>query len=445
MDDEPRRRWAALGASVAVALGASCAAATPFPTPGGSSVRAFPDTTAGIHVFHDQLNLSTMSGAQVRFAAGHYAGCQKILRGDAQLIRTYNRNFIVLHYRLGEFLGYGRNAPTTRIIDGNSWVPEWPGASAVGPAWYFTNGSGPYVFAEFAYLMDISNPGYQNWWSSTVGQQLIDNEDDGVFMDSFSIPELFGYQTSFSPRLRVNGKAVFDRTWATMMQNWLIYLKGRLPNTYLIPNVGSWITTRDLPWLDNPADGMMIEDFNMSGNTGPYPLGDWELEMNRVLGAVRQNKVIIAQTYVSTAQARMFTLGAYLLIKGNRSYLNFGNSMSAEWYPEYDIPIGSPIQSAACSSAGSGATAFPACSIASLQDSHGVYRRNYSNGFVLVNPATTSITEELRGRYYLANTSPDGTLLVTTAGAKAGILTYSAVSSVTLPAHSAAVLFDTHP
>src|SRR5579872_3256280 len=166
--------------------GAAASPATPSATP--RSLRAFPDTTSGVHVFHDQLDFSALSSAQVRFAATHYAGAQKLLRSNARLIRTYNPNFIVLHYRLGEFLGRG----TTKIIDGNDWVLEWPGESVVQPSWYFTNGAGPYVFDRFAYLMNLSSSGYQNWWSSLVEQQLIDNEDDGLFIDSFSVPEFFG-------------------------------------------------------------------------------------------------------------------------------------------------------------------------------------------------------------------------------------------------------------
>jgi hypothetical protein len=417
-----------------------------FPAAAGGAVRSFPDTTSGIHVFHDQLNFGALDSAQISFAAKHYAGSQKLLQRDAQLMRTYNPNFIVLHYRLGEFLGYETNGAPTRIIDGNNWVPEWPGTSVVQPSWYFTNGAGNYLFSKFAYLMNIANPSYQNWWSSVVEQQVFNNEDDGLFMDSFCIPEFFGPTRSFSPSLQVTpSMRTFDQTWATMMQNWLVYLKGRLPYNYLIPNVGSWITTRDLPWLDNPSDGMMIEGFNMGSNTQYYALGDWQLEMNRVLGAVHQDKVIIAQTYVSTVQARMFTLGAYLLIKGGRSYISFNNSTQVEWYPEYDTPIGPPTQNATCTSTGSGATAFPTCSITSLQDAHGLYRRDYSNGFVLVNPGTAPITESLGRTYYLAETSPDGTLLVKASGTESGTLTYSAVSSVTLPAHSAVVLFNTRP
>ena len=46
------------------------------------TVRPWPDTTAGIHVFNDQL-ASSLSDAQWQFAATHYAGTQKMTRADA--------------------------------------------------------------------------------------------------------------------------------------------------------------------------------------------------------------------------------------------------------------------------------------------------------------------------------------------------------------------------
>ena len=129
----------------------------------------------------------------------------------------------------------------------------------------------------------------------------------------------------------------------------------------------------------------------------------------------------------------MFAISSYLLVKGARTYISINNSMAVEWYPEYDIPIGSPIQSAAGNS------------IQTLLDSSGLYRRNFTNGFILVNPGTTSLTESLGSTHFLAQTSPDGSLIVNTYGAEPGTLTYRALNSITLPAHSAAVLLTARP
>ncbi len=76
----------------------------PTVTPG--TPRPFPDTSGGIFVFNDQLATWDMTEAQFQFAATHYVGTQKVTRADARHLRQYNPNLIVLHYRLGQALGY---------------------------------------------------------------------------------------------------------------------------------------------------------------------------------------------------------------------------------------------------------------------------------------------------------------------------------------------------
>jgi hypothetical protein len=405
-----------------------------------SAQRQWPDTTYGIHIFHDQISLATSSGAQIQFAATHYAGVQKISLNDAATMRAINPNFIILHYRLGYGLGYraadANCAPDgryLRILVGNTWVREWPGDSVVQPEWFFKYGGEPRVyFCPYGwYVMDINNADYQSWWVRQVKAQLISGNDDGVFMDSFSVPDFFG-SNNFRPGLPA-ADAQLETAWAANMQNWLAWLKSRLPNYYLVPNVGQWTNSRDHPDIVVPADGIMVEQFALPNNTEAYPLSDWQLEMDRTLAAVGRNQAVIGQTYVTSAQNRMFAIGSYLLVKGARTYISINNNMTIEWYPEYDIPIGAPIESAKGNS------------IQTLLDASRLYRRNFTNGFVLVNPGTASRTETLGSTFFLAQTSPDGSLTVGTNGAEAGTLAYKAVSTVALPAHSAAVLLNSHP
>src|SRR3990172_1477698 len=68
------------------------------------SARNFPDTTSSILVFSDQLNTSAMTEAQFQFAAAHYAGSQKLLPNATRRLRSYNPNYLMLHYRLGQGL-----------------------------------------------------------------------------------------------------------------------------------------------------------------------------------------------------------------------------------------------------------------------------------------------------------------------------------------------------
>ena len=159
--------------------------------------------------------------------------------------------------------------------------------------------------------------------------------------------------------------------------------------------------------------------------------------MNRTLAAVGRNQALLLQTTATGSQERMFALGSYLLVKGSRTYLNIELDLAPEWWPEYDIAIGAPTESAGDD-------------IANLYDAgNQVYRRDFDNGFVLVNPTNPwdgtgrTATVALGGTYYLAETSGGGE--VPADGARPGSVSYSPVTSVTLPPYSAAVLLNAAP
>jgi hypothetical protein len=178
----------------------------------------------------------------------------------------------------------------------------------------------------------------------------------------------------------------------------------------------------------------MVEGFAIEADQSPYPYSDWQLQMNRVLGLVVQDKVTIGQSYVSGDQERMFVLGTYLLVKGTQTFLSIVQGEGPEWYPEYDIQIGAPTQSAGSD-------------IANLYDPvKKVYRRTFDNGFVLLNAqdsSGTTVTVNLGGTYYLTQTSGGGP--VSSSGTSTGEVSYQAATSITLPPYSAAVLFNEMP
>lgn len=160
-------------------------------------------------------------------------------------------------------------------------------------------------------------------------------------------------------------------------------------------------------------------------------MDDWRLQMNRTLGLIRQGKAVIAQAYPGNGRERLFALGSYLLIKGNRTYLNLETSEEPEWWPEYDIEIGSPLQG-------------PVADIDDLATG-GIYRRDFTGGFVLVNPAEDGpvIVMNLGGPFMRVTAAGGGP--VPENGLPAGALTYQVMSSISLPPASAAVLLQMPP
>jgi len=190
-------------------------------------VRPFPDTTRGIHVFSDQL-VSGMSDEQWRFSATHYAGTQKMLRADADRLRAINPGFIILHYRLG--LGLGDREPGAgcqptgnwlAIIEGNDWVREYPDTVQESWFYHYPEESTSRVFnCDWGwYLMNLDDNGWRSYWRDEVLRQLQANDDDGVFMDSLSVPNYLGFD-HYVPHLPEDDPT-FESAWSNRITSWL--------------------------------------------------------------------------------------------------------------------------------------------------------------------------------------------------------------------------------
>ncbi|HEX4947057.1 MAG TPA: putative glycoside hydrolase [Blastocatellia bacterium] len=396
-----------------------------------------PSTTNGIHIWNDQLLARAMTEQQMKFAATHYDGTQKILRSYADKFRSYNPNFLILHYRLGQALGYrvpqGNCQPTGEVIhvmEGNQWVPEYPGDAVVKDNWFYHYaGSNRVFFCDWgSYLMETDDAGWRSYWWGEVARQLAANDNDGVFMDSLSVPNYLGRFNPAFPAV----DATFEKQWSDKSQRWLVATKQQFGSRYLvIPNAGHWVTTRDVTDY-SPADGVMIEGFAKWDQYTLLELADWKLQMNRILNLERQNKIIIAQSYLSgpdDLMARNFYIANYLLVKGARTFVNLELGQEPEWFPEYDIPIGSPTDS------------LPVNVDGWRDAATGLYRRSYSNGMVLVNPTNTTLTMNLGKTYYLARASGGGYLPAD--GVPTGSINYQATNAITLTAGTAAILVNT--
>ncbi|HOU12916.1 MAG TPA: putative glycoside hydrolase [Anaerolineae bacterium] len=409
--------------------------------PSASTIRPFPDTTNGIHVFNDQL--ANMSEEQFQFAATHYAGTQKMTRDDADHLRTYNPNFVILHYRLGLGLGYrgieNGCEPTgdwLAIIEGNDWVQEWPGDANVVEEWFYhwPEASTTHVLnCDWGwYLMNLDNAAWRAYWSGEILRQFQANAADGLFADSFSVPNYLGYDR-YNPNLPEIDNT-FESQWTTRLNNFMAYMQqGDLAAYHFIPNAGFWVTSRETTNY-GLADGVMLEGFGGWGYGNYFDLADWQLQMDRILGLVNQDKIILAQQYINAEDVndRMFLLGSYLLIKGRYTYLNFDLDLDPEWFPEYSIPIGSPVGG------------IPANIAALWNAGWGVYTRAYSNGRVLVNPTATTQTVALGQTYYRA--TPNGGGFVPADGdVSAWTVSYTPVTSVELAPNRGAVLLNAAP
>lgn len=400
---------------------------------GSTRTRSFPDTAGSILIFADQLP-DSMTDAQYSFAAQHYAGCMKMRLSMTRILRTYNPNFIMLHYRLAHGAG------TQNIIIGDEWSSYWNdvnghenwfihmtrGNSASGRVrngewdWDYTDPSGG--------IEGAGSNGWKEYFVSATVNEMRAGECDGTFGDSCGLPFSLASWPDW-----LNGTNPLT-TWCPHVNTFIQYVTSsyaaQAERFYFIPNAGALVTSWDNVTDFSLADGVMVEGFSEWGDPPlEGELGDFQLQMDRILALERANKIVIMQTYpdMNDMRARMFAVGCYLLIKGHYSYINLvGNGdMAVFWFPEYDVDLGTFINE-------------PPEDIESLRTSDGIYRRDYSNGFVLVNPTAGTVTVNLGGTYRQVTANGGG--YVPDNGVPTGNLFYVDVTSVTLAPGEAAIL-----
>jgi hypothetical protein len=125
-----------------------------------------------------------MSDAQVRFAATHYVGTQKLTLNVSRRLRAINPGFLVLHYHLAMW----QSAPNVPFItDGNTWGNDYPAVNA-HESWFWHNREHQRVTSSHdgKLLMNVSDAGFREHWRDSLLRQVEDGDYDGVFLDSAS-------------------------------------------------------------------------------------------------------------------------------------------------------------------------------------------------------------------------------------------------------------------
>ena len=399
--------------------------------------RSWPDTRFRIVPFADQLP-NSLTETQRWFAATKFAGTQKMLRSEIRALRAYNTNFLCLHYQLG--VGCGPAA----FIRGDAWVSDWTLVNAQ-TSWFLLNTTNARVHqTDWNWdVMDVRHTngqpvkGFPAYWISNCLDRIVAAEDDGVFADSFT-PDAYGFGQCNPSHPWLDSVDLCRSNWVPNLEQFGRSIRQTLEaptNGFVfLPNLGGLVTS----WLDMDyglGHGGMIEGFAFWGPDNYLDPADWRLQIDRALALVRSNKIVICQSYPGAGNAteRMFAAASFLLVKGSATYLNLlaSDAVALEYYPEYTLDLG-------------GARSAVPASIDSLWNaSWGVYRRDYTNGIVLVNPGASAVNiANLGGTYWRVVTSGGGA--VSTSGSYGGSVTATAVTNLSLPPVSAAVLLTTN-
>jgi hypothetical protein len=378
-----RVRWRVRSLVLAVAVATSAggtAQSQAIPAEVPRARRAFPDTSTTIAILADQLP-GRMTPEQLRFVSQRFVGSQKLTLDISRALRQLNPAFLVLHYRLGMW----QSAEGVRyIVNGVDWGNDFAEVSG-HEEWFWHNQKGQRVASTIdgKLLMNLGQEDLAKYWADSMIAQARACECDAVFADSSS-PALLTLEASASePRFATTGAKdarLPELQGRSFVDAWTAFMTGleaavSAGGLVLIPNVGSLITTWD-PTPYEVTSGAFVEGF-----TSPaYALDDWKASVNRMLGMVKRDKILVLQNYlrsVDDRERRRYFLANYLLVKGRRTYLEYFAQSPLEWYPEWDVDLGSALS-------------VPN-TVEELADG-GVYRRHFERGVVIVNPGDTPAT-----------------------------------------------------
>src|SRR5262249_20667387 len=153
---------------------------------------------------------------------------------------------------------------------------------------------------------------------------------------------------------------------------------------------------------------------------------DWKDAAEKTLALVGKGKFVILQNYLGSdtdLAKRRYLLASYLLVKGAQTYLSYHASSTLTWFPEWDLNLGRPLQHAG-----------------RIDDLlwRGVYRRDFANGIVLVNPTTSTVRVDLD--VLLRRVEPHGGGPVPRTGTARGTIETTRVTRVVLQPKSAEIL-----
>jgi hypothetical protein len=393
----------------------------------GATRRPFPETSTRIAVLTDQLP-GGMTDAQVRFAATHYVGTQKLTLNLSRPLRAINPQFLVLHYHLAMW----QSAPNvTFITDGTQWANDYAAVNT-HETWFWHNPENQRVTSnqDGKVLMNIADRGFRDYWRSSLIKQVDEGDYDGVFLDSAS-PSLLQWEARLpaDPRLVADGvrTRTFDelgnKTWIAAWQDWIGDLDRSLAAKAipLIPNVGGLATG----W-DNTDYSLTAGAFCEGFLDPAFTPADWKSAASQTLALVRQNKILILQNYLPSADEvakRRFLLGSYLLVKGARTYVAYFAASPFEWYPEWDLDLGAAQKNA--------------ITVDDLSW-NGVYRRDFDKGVVLVNPGVKAVHVNLGATF--KRVEPIGGGAVSREGKASGRVTTVPVTSLEIGPKGAEIL-----
>jgi hypothetical protein len=281
-------------------------------------------------------------------------------------------------------------------------------ANAHHPEWFLKDTSGRRVdWAAWphAWQMDVGSSSYQRAWARNVASELRRRGWDGVFVDGVARTMQYPWYLNGRVLAKYPGPDDYARATTGFLQRVGPALRRR--HLLVVGNINDATLPLWRQWvgyLSGAAKEWWTKAQRGRGE-GILADEDWAFQMRLLRAAQARDKAFIAITYgpADDIPAMEYARASFLLFeRGRRSAFTFSTGCGAEppvryWREDVGAPRGAPTLA------------------------HGIWRRRFTRGLVVVNPsATVTITAGLDGTYV----KPDG----------------SRAGAVALPPHTGLVL-----
>lgn len=225
------------------------------------------------------------------------------------------------------------------------------------------------------YLMDPGHSGWRTFWLERARQSQEQLGWDGVFLDNV--------EASLAKRQR-NGalpvKYPDDASYQAAVNGFL----ADIDNAYFSPQgrplQANIIALKDpsiwFSYLEH-LDGAMEEGWAVDWSSGYLTSAQWEEHISRVekTTALGKQAVLVSQGSQNDAQRQAFAYASYLLVASDTASFRYAHSSSYHqaWvYSNYSLDLGGPV--------------------GPRYQSANVWRRDFTRGFVTVDPVTHTAT-----------------------------------------------------
>jgi hypothetical protein len=349
----------------------------PTDVPATAAPKKLPlESTAAIGLWSDQItNTKT------------FTGVEDLMAGPAAVELAKTNLALVSLAKKQVYQGYGATI-TDVVANHHTWVL------------YDKNGKVAYAqTGNQEPLLNIGDIDVKNALADDVGKTVQDGSYDGIVLDGVGA-ELI--RSTASP-VFTGTKTYTEKQRRDAVEGLIRAVRAKIPSKLLIIGGYAWkdgtaydARSSESQDLANLADGIHIDEFlraPISSTTEFKSETNWKKDVDFLAAASQDNKIVLITTriYGSDATADTivgwlkYSVASYLLGKnGTHTYFQF-DVQGAQEYATNQIlsaPVGSPQE-------------------AYTKLSSGIYRRQFSNGIVLVNPTGDKKDTPLDGQYHM--------------------------------------------